>query len=189
MAKVKNNLVLHGLSGMLGRQVVIRRAKNGQYVVSAAPRRRSSPLSEAQKAHIELFRRAIVYARGASAVPEYETAAAARGLTSRNVAIADFLHPPEIKALDLSGYHGDRGQPVVVIATDDVKVKSVRVRISAEDGTSIEQGAAIVSDSDATHWTYTTTKKTNATSLQISADASDLAEHVTTLARALELTA
>ncbi len=31
MAKIQSNLIIHGLSGMLGKQVVVRRMKNGQY--------------------------------------------------------------------------------------------------------------------------------------------------------------
>ena len=46
MAKIQNNLTIHGLSGMLGKQVVVRRMKNGHYVLAAKPDHRSqSPTS------------------------------------------------------------------------------------------------------------------------------------------------
>lgn len=187
MAKVRNNLVMHGLSGMLGKQVVVRKGKDGTYIVSAAPHRSSTELSDAQKEHLERFRAAIAYARGAKSVPEYEAAAEARGLTAPNVAVADFMHPPEITNIDISGYHGDVGQPVVITATDDVKVKSVGVLIAAEDGTLIEKGAAAPSPTDPTRWTYTTTGKTTASAVKIVADAADLASHVTELTEPAQL--
>lgn len=178
MAKVRSNLVLHGLSGMLGKQIVIRKSKDG-YVLSAAPDRSGLVMSAAQKAHQDQFRQAIAYSKGARSQPEYEAAAEARGLSTHNVAVADFLHPPEITKLDVSEYHGDVGQPIVITAIDDVKVKSVGVLISAEDGTFVEKGAAQQSTTDATLWTYTTTAKAKTGAVKIVADAADLAAHVT----------
>jgi hypothetical protein len=179
MAKVKSNLVVHGLSGMIGKQVVIRKTKSGGYIVAAAPHRSSTNLSEAQKAHHERFRQAIAYARTAKDLPEYKAAADARGMTSQNVATADFLRAPEITNIDVSNYHGDIGQQILITATDDVKVKSVGVLIAAEDGTFIEKGAAVVSPSDGSRWTYTATVKAPATAVKIIVDAADLADQVT----------
>jgi hypothetical protein len=186
MATLRSNLVIQGLSGMLGRQVVIRRQKNGSYVI-AAPPRRGGERSEAQKAQQEQFRRAIAFSKEARALPEYQEAAEARGASTFNVAIADFLHPPEITKLDVSDYHGDAGQPIVITAIDDVRVKSVGVLIVAEDGTFVEKGAAVASATDPTEWTYTSTAKTDAGAVKIVADAADLAEHVTELTANLEL--
>lgn len=180
MAKIRNNLVLHGLSGMLGKQVVIRKSKSG-YIVAAAPHRSNVELSDAQKATLERFRQAIAYARGAKSVPEYEAAADARGLSSRNVAVADFMHAPEITKVDVSGYHGEVGQPIVVTAIDDVKVKSVGVLIAADDGTLVEKGAAVQSATDVTQWTFTATVKASAKAVKIVVDAADLASHVAEL--------
>jgi hypothetical protein len=62
MAKVHKNLVIHGLSGILGEQLVVCRQKNGGYVIAAAPGPRTNQqLSDAQKQHQEHFRQAILY--------------------------------------------------------------------------------------------------------------------------------
>jgi hypothetical protein len=187
MAKIRNNLVLHGLSGMIGRQVVIRRSQDGGYVVSAAPHRTNTELTDAQRAHRERFLQAVTYAKGAKSVPEYEEVAQTLKMSVHNVAMADFMHPPEITSIDVSNYHGDVGQPIVITALDDVKVKSVGVLIAADDGTFVEKGAAAPSPNDSTHWTYTTTAKTSAKGLKIVVDAADLARHVTELTEEVPL--
>jgi hypothetical protein len=78
-----------------------------------------------QKAHQERFRPAIAFAEGAKVDTEYQTAAKARGQSAFNVAVADFLHPPEIQEIDLSTYQGLAGQTISITATDDVMVKTV----------------------------------------------------------------
>jgi hypothetical protein len=171
---------------MLGKQVVIRKAKGGGYVISAAPHR-TGEMSESQKAQQEKFRQAIAYSKGNRSLPEYAEAALARDTSTHNVAVADFLHAPEITKLDVSGYHGDVGQPIVITAIDDVKVKSVGVLIASEDGTFVEKGAATVSPADATHWTYTTTAKAKPGAVKIVADAADLADHVVEATESLQL--
>jgi hypothetical protein len=178
---------MHGLSGMLGKQVVIRKGQDGGYIVAAAPHRTNGELSEAQKTHLERFRQAVSYARAARSLPEYEQAAEVRSLSSQNVAVADFLHPPEITHIDVSAYHGDVGQPIVITALDDVKVKSVGVLIAADDGTFVEKGAAVASPADPTRWTYTATVKASAKAVKIVADAADLAAHVAEVTEEVQL--
>jgi hypothetical protein len=177
MAKVKSNLLVHGLSGMLGKQIVVRKQNDG-YVVAAAPHR-TAEQTAAQKQHVDLFRQASAYAKGANQVPEYVAAAKLRGISPRNVAIADFMRPPEIQSIDLSGYHGAPGQTIAIIATDDVKVKSVSVLIATDDGTTIEKGAAATVANDPTRWTYTTTAVAPSSPIKALVYATDLAGHVT----------
>ena len=178
MAKILNNLVIHGLSGMLGKQVVIRRQKNGQYVLCAAPGRRAQELSTAQKQQQERFRQATVYAKGAQDTPEYQQLAKARGQTAYNVGIADFLHPPEIQHVDLSAYQGGAGQIIAVTAVDDVQVKTVGVRIATQDGTLVEKGSAMRSADSANQWHYTTTATAPSSLVNVIVEAADLAGHV-----------
>jgi len=55
---------------------------------------------------------------------------------------SDYLTPPEVRRIDLSGYRGQPGDFVRVIAVDDVEVVSVGVSIQSANGTVLEQGAA-----------------------------------------------
>jgi len=108
----------------------LKKYKNGQYVLAAAPGAHSKELSEAQRAHCDKFRNAIIYAKAAKTSATYQEVAKSRGQTAFNVAVADFLHPPEIQGIDLSSYHGAPNQPITITAVDDVKVKTVGVILS-----------------------------------------------------------
>jgi hypothetical protein len=178
MAKIKNNLVIHGLSGMLGKQLVVRRMKNGQYVLSAAPSHPSQELTAAQKEHREKFRQAILYAKSAQNNDDYKQVAESRGLTPYNVAVADFLHPPEIQKIDLSAYEGKPDSIITISAVDDVKVKTVGVMIVNDDGTLVEKGSAVLDAQNANQWLYTTKADAASTSVKVVVDVADLAGQV-----------
>jgi hypothetical protein len=179
VAKIEQNLVIHGLSGMLGKQVVVRRHKNGTYVLAAAPNRRSRDLSEAQKQHQERFRQAILYAKAAQKNPDYQDLAKSRGNSAYNVAVADFLHPPEIQQIDIAAYKGAPGQNITITAVDDVKVKTVGVLIATDDGTLVEKGSATPSAQYDNQWLYTTTATAPSASVKIIVDVADLAGQIT----------
>jgi hypothetical protein len=86
-----------------------------------------------------------VYAGVAATDPTLEAAYAAKakkGQSARNVAVADFLHAPNIDVIDLSGYHGQQGDVIRIEATDDFMVKEVRVVISDHEGNVVEEGDA-----------------------------------------------
>ncbi len=179
MAKVKNNLVIHGLSGMLGKQVVIRRQKNGEYILAAAPGRSTHELSDAQKQHQEKFRQAILYAKAAQGSTEYQELAKSRGQSNFNVAVADFMHPPEIQHIDLASYKGAPGESIRITAVDDVMVKTVGVLIATDDGTLVEKGAAVPVPNAPNQWLYTATAAAPSASVKIVVDVADLAGQVT----------
>ena len=178
MAKVQSNLIIHGLSGMLGKQVVVRRMKNGSYVLAAKPNHHSQEVTEAQKEQREKFRQAILYAKGAQAMAEYQDAAETRGVSAFNVATADFLHPPEIQKIDVSGYHGAIDETIHIVATDDVKVKTVGVMIVNDDGTLVEKGTAVPGSANTNEWLYTTKCAAASSSVKIVVDVADLAGQV-----------
>jgi hypothetical protein len=179
VAKVENNLVIHGLSGMLGKQVVVRRQKNGEYVLAAAPNRRPRDMTDTQKEHQERFRQAILYAKTAQTAQEYKDVAKARGQSAFNVAVADFMHPPEIIQIDLSQYHGATGQPIDITTVDDVKVKTVGVLIATDDGTVVEKGSAAPDPTAANQWRYMSTSTAPTSSVKIVVDVADLAGQIT----------
>jgi hypothetical protein len=99
----------------------------------------------AQKEHQERLRQAILYAKAAQSTPEYQDVAKVRGQSGYNVAVADFLHPPEIQQLDLATYKGATGDRITITAVDNVKGKTVGVLIATDDGTLVEKGSAVAS--------------------------------------------
>ncbi len=182
MAKIEGNLIIHGLSGMLGKQVVVRRMKNGQYVLAAKPVHRSREATDAQRLQREKFRRAVLYAKGAKGRAEYREAAELRCVSAFNVAVADFLHPPVIRKIDISGYKGAIGETIRITADDDVKVKSVGVMIVNDDGTPVEKGTAIPGTENSSEWLYSTKCAVGLSSVKIVVDVVNLAGRVTEVA-------
>jgi hypothetical protein len=92
MAIVVDNLIIKGLSGRLGKQLVVRRRRDGTYVVAAAPPRNTGRKpTEGQKAYREVFRAAIAHARTAKNDPAVIAAAKERGQSGFNWAVSDYL--------------------------------------------------------------------------------------------------
>ena len=105
-------------------------------------------------------------------------AAESRGFSASNVAVADFLHPPEIQKIDLSGYKGAIDETIAITAVDDVKVKTVGVMIVNDDGTLVQKGTAGVAAENSNQWLYKTKCAAGSSSLKIVVDVEDLAGRV-----------
>jgi hypothetical protein len=180
MAKQKGNVVTHGLSGKVGGMLVFRQTATGTVIQS--PPRVSGTVSEAQRAQRRKFQRAVLYAGAAVSDPEtgpLYAAKAGKGRTPRIVAIADYLHAPDIERIDVSGYHGQPGDVIRIEAIDDVAVREVKVVITGADGAPVEEGFA-VAEATGYEWTYTaTTVNDNLAGDRIEVYASDLPGNIT----------
>jgi len=181
MAETRNNVITHGLSGKLG-DLLVFRTLNGKTYVSSTPRKRTGEPSEAQKKHQKEFQEAIFYGKGAVADPETKAAYQAGAEPGKNayiVAVADFMHAPDIDVIDVSAYGGKAGDKIKVRATDDFKVKEVAVGIFNEDGSEVEHGLAELS-ANGIDWIYTATAINDSlTGDKIVVQASDLPGHTT----------
>ena len=80
-------------------------------------------------------------------------AAQREGRQGFHLAKADFRLPPRIGDVDLSGYGGNAGDLIRVVATDDFEVKEVLVVLWRLSGELIEQGAAVLEQGT---WSYRT---------------------------------
>ena len=181
MAQSKNNVITHGLSGKLGDLIVFRNL-NGKTYVSSAPHERTGELSEAQKKNQKRFQEAVLYGKSVFADPATKAAyqaGAPVGQNAYNVAVADFMHAPNINEIDISGYSGKVGDQIKVNATDDFTVKEVAVGIFNEDGSEVEHGLAQLS-ANGVDWVYTATVNNDSlTGDKIVVQASDLPGHTT----------
>lgn len=159
MAEVKNNIVTQGASGMLGDMIVFRQV-NGKTIMATKPRQ-SEKKSEKQIEHQARFQKATIYGRSAVAKPElkseYEAAVGEKGNSAYQVAVADFLNAPSIQEVNLSKYHGNVGDVISILVTDDFKVQRVEVEIHDPDGTLVEAGCAVAGFG--VEWVYTATVK------------------------------
>ncbi len=92
MAKVVDNLVMQGLSGRLGKQLVIRRRRDGSFVVAAAPPRNTGRVpTEGQRAYRQRFAAAIAHAKSVKDDASVIAAAREKGQTPFNFAVAEYL--------------------------------------------------------------------------------------------------
>jgi hypothetical protein len=137
----------------------------------------------AQQAQQERFREAAAYAKDAKDLAVYAVKAEGTPMHPYNVAMADWLHPPEIKEIDLSDWTGQAGQYIRILAMDDVQVAQVSVVITDEQDAVLEQGAAI--KDDASPWWIYTTKANMSGNPKVLVAAEDLPGHSTEMMKSL----
>jgi len=181
MAKNLSNVVVSGLSGSLGRQVVLKRDKAGRTIVSAHPTYKPDRVFTAlQLNHQNAFREAVAYALSAQSNKIYAKKAAGTPLSPYNLAVADWFNSPQILDIDLAGWTGQPGRRIRVKALDDVLVKQVSVIVTDQAGALLEQGPATQVDN--LWWEYTTTA-TGTGVLKVTASAQDLPGHTAQLTK------
>ena len=135
MAKVIDNILVRGLSGKLGDQVVFRRLKDGRTIVCNKPDFSNRKLSKSQKGHHKRFQAAAAYASAASRThPIYAQLAEGTMKNAYNIALGDWFHAPVIHRVER------RGKTIRIEATDDVLVASVQVTILDANGKVVEKG-------------------------------------------------
>jgi hypothetical protein len=104
MAKVRNNVVVRGLSGSFGDQMVIKIDKAGRTIVANKPEfDPNRQFTDQQINQQDAFHEAVNYAKSAKGQAEYIAKAEGTPKSAYNVAMADWFHAPEIKDIDLSG--------------------------------------------------------------------------------------
>lgn len=176
MAKVNGNLFLDRLSGTLGDQLIVKKGRGGRTIICKKPTFRADrEFSPAQLARQQAFREAASYAKTQKRNPLYIEMAQGTGKCSYNVAIGDYLHPPEILEVDLRGWINGNGRIIRVRAQDDVQIEGVKVTISDETGALLEEGEA--QDMGALWWAYTT-EQAALDNLRVTIAVHDLPGHV-----------
>ncbi len=177
MAKVHGNIFMDRLSGSLGDQLVVKKGRGGRTIICAKPTfSEDREFSPAQLARQQAFREAASYAKTQKRNPIYIEQAQGTGKCSYNVAIGDYLHPPEILEVDLSGWVEGESGSIRVRAQDDVKVEGVKVTMLDETGTLLEEGKA--QEMGALWWEYTT-EQAAVNTMRVTIAARDLPGHVT----------
>jgi hypothetical protein len=145
MAKVRNNVIVRGVSGGFGEQVVLRQMRDGSTVVAKMPDFSRRKFSTLQKAHQIRFQRAAAYAKAARGNPIYAEIAAGTLKNAYNVALSDWSHPPVIHKVErVEGC-------IRVWASDNVRVARVQVTVFGQEGIR-EQGEGVRGEGDL--WEY-----------------------------------
>ena len=171
MAKVSSNVLVRGLSGKLGDQVVFRRLRDGRTIVCVPPDFSKRKLSKDQKAHHQRFREAAAYAKAAAQCqPIYAELAAGTIKNAYNIALSDWFHVPKIHRVEV------KGDTLRIQASDNVRVAGVKVAILNEEGLVVEKGKAMPVDES--WWSYAPHTPLDG-KLKIAVEARDLAGNVT----------
>jgi hypothetical protein len=143
MAKVVSNILVRGVSGGLGRDLMLRRLKDGRTVLCVKPDFSKRKFSSGQKTHQSRFKEASAYAREAAKTkPIYAELAAGTMKTAYNVALSDWFNPPVIHNVERTG------NLVRVEASDNVLVARVQVSILDEAGKALEKVEALKKETD-----------------------------------------
>ena len=158
MGKSKANYAITGLSGKVGK-IFVYRQRGGETIV-ATPPVRTAPPTPKQIQQQTKFAQAAAYARNALLDPTLKEAYTTEAKKRRNVspynmAMTDFLRPPQITNVDHSAYTGDTSdQKIIIEVADAFKVVSVKVKITAANSSPLEEGTATLVKGK---WEYTTT--------------------------------
>ena len=158
MATTKNNVIVKGASGKFGRQIVFSQ-RAGKTIMSKPPLRTAPPTTK-QKEQQTKFARAAAYAKNALLDPTlkeaYTTEAKKRqDVSPYNMAMTDYLRPPVITKVDTSNYTGDAsGEKIIIEAGDAFKITTMKVKITAANNSTLEEGNATLVNGK---WQYTTT--------------------------------
>lgn len=182
MATTKNNVIVKGASGKFGRQIVFSQ-RAGKTIMSKPPLRTAPPTTK-QKEQQTKFARAAAYAKNALLDPTlkeaYTTEAKKRqDVSPYNMAMTDYLRPPQITNVDHSAYSGDAsGEKIIIEAADAFKITTMKVKITAANSSTLEEGNASMVNGK---WEYTTTAtNTTLTGSKITLTATDRPGNTTT---------
>ncbi|MBC8033007.1 MAG: hypothetical protein H7Y03_02605 [Chitinophagaceae bacterium] len=159
MAKSDDNVVMKGMTGIIGDMLVFKN-RAGQTVVSKIPKFKENRVATAKQQLVQdRFAMACFYAKAAINNPDTKEAyqaAAERGQSAYNVAFADFFNAPIIVSITKESYTGAVGSNLSIRAKDDYKVTRIKVSIRAADDTLIEEGDA-AAPVDTLEWEYAAT--------------------------------
>jgi len=146
MAKISQNDLTLGLRGRFGKQFQFRRYRN--QTIALRHYEITQRNTDAQLQHREKFRLAAGYAKRSLLVPElkadYEKFGSAIGISAFAAAVKDYLTPIEIQDVLTANYDGQAEFPITVVVKDVLKVKSMLVTITDDDGNVVESGEASV---------------------------------------------
>ncbi len=158
MAKIRLNGYTREFQGRVGPHV-FRRRRDGSMVASIRPDVSHRTPTAAQlevQAHLTT---AVRYAKRVLQDPAtrvvYEALSVQRNSAPFNLAVRDWYHLPTVDDITLARYHGQTGDVIDIVASDDVALTEVHVAIKHRTTQAVlESGLAV---GTGTAWTYTAT--------------------------------
>ena len=156
----KRTNLIKDYSGIFGYQVVLKNRK-GKSVMYFPHVRSKTPPTPGQMAVKMRLKLASAYAKNALQNPALAVmykAKATKSISPYRLAVNDYLRRPYIHKIDSSGFQGNPGDKITVVAGDDFKLDSVSVKILDPDGQTVEEGICTFNLA-AAYYEYSATKK------------------------------
>lgn len=157
MAKSKDNVVMHGASGTVGKMLVFRQ-RGDQTVISRRPTSKNKGAPSVKQIEVQnRFMDAALYARTAIQDPDLKAAYQAKATinqTAFNVAFKDYFTAPVIRRWDDSGYQGNAMDQILFMVKDIMAVVKVQVGIFDANDFELEVGMAQNMDGIGVSWMY-----------------------------------
>lgn len=160
MSNTTENSLTRTYRGKFGKDFVLRN-RGDVSIMAKTPKKSSKAPADSQLA----IRRKLKNLAGSrwakEALKDPETLAfyqsIAQGMkTSYVMALSDYMHTPTVDDIDVAKYKGNVGDKIMVVATDNIKVRSVTVTINSAKGELIETGPC-TEDLSADAWCYNAT--------------------------------
>lgn len=183
MSNTTENVLTKTYRGKFGKQLVFRN-RDEMSIMAKPPKKSLKPAADTQITQRRKFKMASRWAKQALLDPITLAAymAMASGMRTPYVmAVTNYLRPPEVREINASGYSGEAGCKIRVVAFDDFDVTGVTVKITDATGTLIEQGSC-QEDLSSDCWVYTATVAvTSLSGVVIRAEAKDIPCHTGSL--------
>jgi hypothetical protein len=183
MAKITYHPAVKHMHGGMGHMVF--KSRDGMDLVAAKPDQVNQPNTPAQQQQKERFSQGARYAKSIMADPAakapYKAKAKEVHKPTFSLIVGDFLTPPVVEAIDVSGYHKHVGDPILIKAHDDFEVTGVTVSIVDNTQAPVETGTATF-DVGLNAWRYLATADASAKpNVTVTANAQDRPGHAGTL--------
>ncbi|MFD2556018.1 hypothetical protein [Sphingobacterium tabacisoli] len=160
MAKSKDNVVMQGASGRIGRNLVFRQ-RGDQTIIAKTPRIPADRVMTAKQVAVQhKFYDATQYAKSVmlddDLKAEYKSKANVNQ-SAYNLAFRDYFKDPELRRVDDRAYEGEVGNKISFLVRDVMVLQSLSVEILDDQDAVIESGAAVLKDNSDSEWLYTAT--------------------------------
>jgi hypothetical protein len=161
MATIRNNPLIKGIRGMIGKTIVFRVSRNGETLISNRPRKSGVSTSHQQYSK-QRFLKAVSFAKDVMKNPkskaEYEIFTGHQFTSAYSVAVADFLKSPEIAQIQVSNCDLFQPAQINIVVIDYFPAQNVSVEIRSASNELIEIGEANLQQGSSSLWVYATTR-------------------------------
>ena len=160
MAKSRDNVVMQGASGRIGKNLVFRQ-RGDQTIIARPPRIPVDRVMTAKQVVVQnKFYDATQYAKEVMEDDDLKAEYKRKtniNQSAYNLAFKDYFKDPELRRVDDRAYEGEVGNKIHFMVKDVMVLRSLAVEILDDQDAVVESGAAVLKDRSDSEWVYTAT--------------------------------